>query len=313
MAPSANQTTEEAAAALALALGRYGQSNPKEETPEFVRDKLQELEKELSDISDAKKSGYLEALEKSPDLCDDAFKLQHLRCELFDLKPAAKRIVAYWDMRLEIFGSERAFLPLTLSHALKDDTSSLHLGFIRNTLHKDDAGRAILFIDPSRIPHDQAYDRHSMARALWYNIHAAIEEEDVQRKGIVIIAHPEHAARSQMDRKLMKINVTSIKGCLPVRIAAFHVCNPPLFFEVVFSIAKVLMGERLRKRIKIHSNGNGKKDKSAKGGGSVEETTVIRKLVNKYGIDKIKIPSEVGGGNTIDHVQWLEDRKVAGL
>jgi len=313
MAPSTNETTEEAVAALLLALGRYGQLNPKEETPEFVRDQLQDLEKELSDISDAKKSGYLEAQEKSPGLCDDAFKLQHLRCEIFNVKPAAKRIVAYWDKRLEIFGPERAFLPLTLSHALKDDTSSLHVGFLRNTLQKDDAGRAILFVDPSRFPPDQAYDRYSMVRALWYNIHSAIEEDDVQRKGVVIIAHPEHVARSQIDQKLMKMNVTCIRGCLPVRIAAFHVCNPPFFFELLFPIVKLLMGERLRKRIKIHSDRNGKKNKSTKGEGSVEESTVIRKLVDKYGIDKIKIPTEVGGGNTIDHVQWLEDRKVAGL
>lgn len=184
---------------------------------------------------------------------------------------------------MEIFGPERAFQPLTLSHALKDDTSSLHIGFMRNTLKKDDAGRAILFVDPSRFPPNQAYDRHSMVRALWYNIHSAIEEDDVQRKGVVIIAHPEHATHSQLDRKLMKLNVASIRGCLPVRIAAFHVCNPPFFFEIVFSIAKVLMGERLRKRVKIHSDGNGKKNKSAKGEGSVEESTVISKLVNKYG------------------------------
>ena len=105
----------------------------------------------------------------------------------------------------------------------------------------------------------------------------------MQRKGVVIIGHPEHAALSQMDRKLMKMNIICIRGCLPVRIAAFHVCNPPFFFEVVFSIAKVLMEERLRKRIRIHSNGNGKRNKSAKGEGSVEESTVISKLVNKYG------------------------------
>ena len=113
---------------------------------------------------------------------------------------AAKRIIAYWDKRVEIFGEDKAFLPLTLSEALKDDARSLEIAFMRPTHCKDDAGRAILFVDPSRLPTDGSYDRHSMARAFWYFMHAVLEDEDVQKKGCVIIAHPRHAQRVQFDR-----------------------------------------------------------------------------------------------------------------
>ena len=38
-------------------------------------------------------------------------KLIFLRCEVFNVKPAVRRFVAYWDQRVEVFG-EQAFSSL---------------------------------------------------------------------------------------------------------------------------------------------------------------------------------------------------------
>ncbi len=38
---------------------------------------------------------------------------------------AAEKFCKHWKFRLEIFGEEKAFLPLTLNDALKDDSEAL--------------------------------------------------------------------------------------------------------------------------------------------------------------------------------------------
>jgi len=207
-------------------------------------------------------------------------------------------VIAYWEKRVGIFGDEKAFLPMTLSGALKGDERSLEIGFLRPTFQKDDAGRAILYVEPSRLPMDKNYDRHSMVRAFWYYNHAALEDEEVQKKGVVIVAYPKEAQKSQFDRKMTKMNMGSIRGCLPMRVAAIHICHPPWFFEIIFAIAKIFLGERLRKRVKVHTG---------------SEEGVIDTLEKKFGIDRVKLPSQMGGGNDLDHMDWLEKRRSSGL
>ena len=181
---------------------------------------------------------------------------------------AAIRIVKYWEKRLDLFGPEKAFLPLTLDGALKDDLPSLKIGFIRVTCTSDDSNRGLLFVDPSRLPESGTYDRKSMARSTWYYLHALLEDENVQKKGAVIIGYPRKAKFSQFDRKFAKMNMESIKGCIPIRVAGIHMCQPPTFFEIIFPIMKILMGARLRKRVKVHSGSNEK---------------ILAKLEDKYG------------------------------
>jgi len=288
----------ESSNSIEAALGRYGQVTPTE-TPELISTKLKELEISLTDTPKSKKLNYLIALQKCPDQCTDTFKLQHLRCEVFRVQDATKRIIAYWDKRIEIFGEERGFLPLNLEGALKGDEKALQIAYLRPTHEKDDAGRAILFVDPSRMPLDKkTLDRKSMGRAFWYYIHAALEDEDVQRKGFVILAYGEKVKFSHYDQPMDKINMSSIKGCLPVRIAAFHVCHPPTFFSVIFPIMKVFLGERLRKRVKLHT-------------GSHDDVNEILEV--KFGVERGKLPTEMGGANVLDHMKWLETRRAAGL
>ena len=203
----------------------------------------------------------------------------------------------YWDKRIEIFGADRAFLPLTLDGALKDDVDGVLLGFGRcNDAMVDDNGRRILFVDPSLLDHDK-YSRFTICRAFWYVLHAILEDETTQKRGIVFCGYAHKAKFANIDRPLMKMNMESIKGCIPVRVGSFHLCRPPSFFKVVFPIMKVLMGARLRARVKVYFGDNG---------------SILEKLA-KFGIRKSSIPSELGGNIVLDQELWVEDRKAAGL
>ena len=132
---------------------------------------------------------------------------------MLSLQLAVKRFVIYWDKRVAAFGPEKAFQPLTLDGALRDDSSALENGFIRLTTTKASGGRNILFCDPAL--QDFQYARDSMVRAVWYLFHSALECEDTQKRGLVFIVYPYHASLSKLDRKLMENLFSSVQGCIP--------------------------------------------------------------------------------------------------
>lgn len=156
----------------------------------------------------------------------------------------------------------------------------------------DPIGRGLLFFDPSKRDQSQC-SRESLSRSLWYAVHAALETESVQQKGIVFISFPKNAKFSQFDSKLDKMHISAIRGCLPLRVGAFHVCHPPSFVAIIFPIIKLMMGERLRKRIKVYS-GSDKK--------------VLKKL-EPFGLTKDMLPKELGGDLELDQAAWLAARK----
>jgi hypothetical protein len=122
-------------------------------------------------------------------------------------------MVSYWDKRVEIFGPEKAFQPLSQAEALKDDTAALSLDFMRLLGTKDPSGRNVVFADPSHL--DKKVSTESTARAVWYVMHAAVEDEDTQKRGIILMVYPARAKFAQFNRELMKVVAGSIKGCSP--------------------------------------------------------------------------------------------------
>jgi hypothetical protein len=195
-----------------------------------------------------------------------------------------------------VFGPEKAFLPLTLSQALKDDAVALSYGFISLTGTKDASGRAIVYLEPAKQDKTK-YPRESMCRVLWYVAHAALEDEMTQRRGIVILVYPHGAKISQMDRALIRMHVDSIKSCLPLRLSGIHLCHPPTFLILVLPVFKFFMGKRMRNRLQVHS---GSKEK-------------VLKHIAMYGLSKESIPEELGGNVRLDYQAWLEQRRAADL
>jgi hypothetical protein len=186
-------------------------------------------------------------------------------------------------------------LPLAQTGALSEDAVALGLGFVRLIPAQDPVGRAILFLDPS-VQNKSLYERESMARSFWYVIHAALETEGAQQKGVVLMVYPKHAQLSQMDRALAKLNIDSLKGCLPIRLSAMHLCHPPTFFQIIFPFVKMLMGERLRKRLKVHAGKN----------------EVVLKKLETFGLTSDKVPTDIGGKLILNHKDWLAKRNDLG-
>mmetsp|Transcript_14728 Transcript_14728/g.30362 ORF Transcript_14728/g.30362 Transcript_14728/m.30362 type:complete len:289 (-) Transcript_14728:355-1221(-) len=274
---------------------QYGQLHPIE-TPELLARKSTEFEQELSKLSDQDWPGLKQAQEKCPELLTDAFKLMFLRCEVFNADLAAKRYAVYWEKRIEIFGPERAYLPLTLDGALKDDWTALTTNFIQIIPGVRDAmGRSIIYVDSSKQDKTK-YEKYSMVRTFWYMLHAAVESEEAQQHGVVVMLFPHNAKISQFDRELLKINIVSLQGVIPIRASAIHLCRPPSFFKLVLVFVRLMTSKRTQKRMLVHFG---------------DEKTVLEKIAN-YGLDKDMVPTDLGGNVKLDVVSWLEQRKSEG-
>lgn len=267
------------------------------ETPELISTKLKELDEELSRIPQEDKSDWLLAMDKCPDLVgDDKFRLIFLRCEVFNCTKAAKRMVKYSRKRVKLFGISDAFRPLELSEKgpLRNDLQSLEIGFFRATDKKDPSGRSIVFCDPSRLSIDHSkYDNESVVRATWYVAHAVLEDATTQRKGAVIIIHPQNMRFAQFNPTLAKLFAESFKGCIPIRLSALHFCHLPTIFDLIFPFLKMLMGSHLRKKIYLNSG---------------EKSRVLDLFEEKFGISKQHLPIEIGGSLVLNQEKWIKER-----
>mmetsp|Transcript_2042 Transcript_2042/g.5652 ORF Transcript_2042/g.5652 Transcript_2042/m.5652 type:complete len:259 (+) Transcript_2042:1101-1877(+) len=75
-----------------------------------------EFQQVIESIPEDAKKAYLQAVEASPKVVEtETEALQFVRFCNHDIQAAAKRLCLYWELRLQVFGPDRAFLPLVLS------------------------------------------------------------------------------------------------------------------------------------------------------------------------------------------------------
>jgi hypothetical protein len=100
----------------------------------------------IENMQDKDKADYVYALEHAPLLVrKESCIADFLRSEKGIPEAAAKRLVDYWRIRREIFGRQRAFLPMTLQGAMSEDIDVLKAGVIV-LLPPDKHGRPVLFV-----------------------------------------------------------------------------------------------------------------------------------------------------------------------
>jgi len=257
---------------------------------------LEDLDDTIQNMKPKRIKRWLEAQRTCPELTGVDHKLLFLASEDFDVKGAAKKLADYWTKRVELFG-EKAYMPMTLDGALKDDWDALTVGVWR-LAGNDSKGRRIVFADPSL--HDSSFcSIDALARANWYVIHAALEDEQTRREGVVFVNYPARLQFAQLSPQLAKLTLGS--ECLPVSIKGFHIVNPPkLFTKIIFPIIKAaakMVSQQFHDMLAVHS-------------GSDEE--VIKEL-EAEGISRSALPIEMPGGTmATEHIAWLEERKALG-
>lgn len=212
-------------------------------------------------------------------------------------------------MRVEVFGPDKAFRPLTLANCLSEgmDRRTMEMGVV-NLVEAN--GRMILFVNPGRMgkalsktdadkskPEDgPVFTWESLIRCQWYLIHVALATNEVtQKKGLILMSYLQHVTRSMINPSMMGKMVESMKGALPMRFSSDHVCHPPAIFSIIFPIISFFMSPLMRKRVKVH------RGKPAK---------VLEELAS-YGLKKEELPTELGGDLVLDIRAWIQKRQEA--
>jgi hypothetical protein len=192
-----------------------------------------------------------------------------------------------------LFGS-KAFTPFTATDIRSKDGKELSLGFLRLIPDTDGTGRVNIFVDPSLL--EGEYDEKAMARVCWYVLHAALEIESTQQKGVVFIVYLRDTCVHHFDRSLVQLLANSIRGVLPIRVSAIHIFHAPYLFEVLFDVISLLLGERLTNRMKMYSG----------------EDEMIQDQLTDFGILSSHLPIELGGTIQLNQDQWIAEREKEG-
>mmetsp|Transcript_14002 Transcript_14002/g.15381 ORF Transcript_14002/g.15381 Transcript_14002/m.15381 type:complete len:361 (+) Transcript_14002:84-1166(+) len=292
-----------------IARDRFGLNTDITEDPDFVARKLREMERALDSIDDEKEA-YETALFINPTHVEsESFRLAFLRTDKFDATAAARRMIRYWQRKVDLFGVEKAFQPsVTILHFRMEDYPALVKGAFRLLPTKDDRGRAIIF-------HYMAYygsnaTPETMIRLMWYIVHAAIFGDDddsnsqdadaAQRNGIVALAGNGRPGYDQLPfSSLNKVKnyfgaiSHDATNVLPVRMVASH-SFPTHAWALKFSEHFLYcFAPSLRARFNLHDVSN------------IQQSLLE---LSRCGISPGIVPFELGGNLKVDHIDWLYER-----
>jgi hypothetical protein len=170
---------------------------PGDERPSLdpIRENTAVLEKSLSMLLDALKglpdevkASYLQAMECAPEVVEhESPPIAFLRCENYDPWAAAHRLVRYWTLRKQIFGADRAFLPMTLDGAMyHQDSEEVERHALAFPLEDDMHGRPVLVwnrVGAALVP------RAVAVRCVFYAMSKMALREDFSLKGWVAVVN----------------------------------------------------------------------------------------------------------------------------
>ena len=254
---------------------------------------LHRLEQEIASLPTSETDAYRRAQRQCPNEVSDRRKMAFVEYDNGSVKEAAVRICEYWGERLSAFGPDRAFLPMTLAGAMKDEVvPMINYPIWRLLPVTDVAGRAILYGETSRRDFTK-YSPEQEARALMYMLDTMCEDDDLRRKGFVAIYNAQNVQQHQANRALTKHFVNVMENVYPIRVRATHMCHPSKFmFYMFLPVVKIFMPKEIRVRIKIHY-------------GDTEK--VLREL-DGFCLPRDRVPDSLGGDLHYNMNQWVLDR-----
>ena len=254
---------------------------------------LTNLNQEMSNLPATETAAYHRAVELCPDQVSYDRKLIFLEHENGDACLAAKTMSGYWTHRVQLFGPDKAFLPMTLSGAMKDEV--LHMSNRRlweMVPVTDTAGRTILYHTPSRRDFSQ-YTFEQEMRAMWYLFESVIEDGNSRKNGVVILVDLRGYSMSHYTLKIATL-FSPILSVLPTRVRAIHACYPNLIVNALLPLSKKFMEKRLRLRLVVHQ----------------PPPMALLASLNRYCIpmDRIPVDLGVGGSVVLNTSSWMLSR-----
>jgi hypothetical protein len=264
-----------------------------DDDPDDVEKRIQDLEKELGKIKF--KTALEEARYMNPEYVNcREFRLMFLRCERFDPKKAARKLVKHFEAKRTIFGGgEILGRDVVLSDLSSDDMDALEAGFMQILPTRDAAGRVVFVFSPS---HRKFKSIDNALRMMWYLSSTVLKDEEDQKRGMVIVVYAVRDAVSENFKTVKRAH--SVREGIPKKPVAVHYCYNKRYLRPFFAGVKAFMNREMRARVRTHC-------------GTHEE--IVFEL-QTYGIQIDGQPFNSDGSLTLDwHHEWLETRKTQEL
>jgi len=290
-----------------------------EESPEFLRLSLKNLSLELSELVQkdnvtslgkgppnggtlglALSTGY--QMSQCSSITDNntyvnsaEFRLRFLRCENFDTKQTAIRLMKYLNLLIELFGLFALYRPIELTDFSKPELKFLQSGWLQVLPFRDRGGRRVFILTGALgFNHDPIL----RIKLSLYVFLAATRDAETQQKGAVMVAWTQSFAESPSGNDLYFSLFRKLLLACPIKICSLHFCFfSPRQGHVLSLLCKMFLalGDRLisyfAPRTKFHF-------------GDVQDRL---KILSGYGILGNLIPvTNSGVAKTIYFKQWLK-------
>ncbi|KAL7569316.1 hypothetical protein ACA910_016859 [Epithemia clementina (nom. ined.)] len=253
------------------------------------------VEEAIDSMEDSKKEAFVTARKLLPDRLDKECPFRaYLDYTNFDVWKAADLIVNYWTLRRYVFGSQRAFMPMTLDGAMAEDKECLADGVMMH-VEDDDRGRPVHFYDRVRMDTRSEAARKMFLRVFFYMHQIRFERP---QNFVAIINGRGYDLNKHYDRKFSK-DVIAVSDVFPGDVKAIHFCFDGFCRSVVnlvVPIYKHMYGKHMRMRMVFHC------------GNSVSE---ISASIKEYGLRDVHAEAVFGGilWNPPRARAWLDERR----
>ncbi|GIX87768.1 alpha-tocopherol transfer protein-like [Caerostris extrusa] len=223
---------------------------------ELTPEMLQIAEKELGETPEVRKTA-LKALRKliseEGDFCpqtDETFLLRFLRAKKYDVKKSFVTLRNYYIFKARYAGLLTDFRPTELKSIMEMN----NLLFLPSR-HPCGATIGCLrmgYFDMEKVSAEQIF-----ATCL-VGLEYILQFEPTQVCGYILIFD-----LSKFSLKILRHFasptflfrcVRLVQDCIPCRAKGFHVINEPFYINIIFSIIKTLLSEKLTKRIHFHGS-----------------------------------------------------------
>ena len=255
---------------------------------------LAALDQQMKILPAQATAAYFMATAKCPDQVSNERKLLFLQCEENNVPLAAERLALYWQYRLDGFGEDKCFDPMTLLGAMRGEVVNMgKSGVVQLMPNTDAAGRAIIYA----IIGKRDYSQYSVKQeVMWitYLLEIVVQHKSLQGRGFVLLMDTSNGTGRHRTRQSQKYMQRAMNGAFPIRLCSIHiVCNAnPLFTRVIFPVALKLTSKNMRLRTRLHR-------------GSGED---LSRSLAEFSLPGDRLPSDMGGSVVLDINQFLIDR-----
>ena len=251
---------------------------------------LYELEAELKDLK--ADTAYGRAVTLDISYCTNRdFQLAFLRKRHYDAKAAAKQMIEFFELKEQLFGSEKLVKDIKLSDLDEEAIECIRDGSLQVLSSKDSAGRQILANFPvCRAPRE----KQSELRARYYVIMSLLESPETRADGATTIYFGCHPCDLSAHSRQISSQAYMVFQVLPIHWATVHFCGANYLIYSIVGSATFVFPEKYRARMQNHYGDPFE----------CEESLV------QHGFPPHFLPLAPQDGSVVmdDHLNWLNSR-----